>query len=144
MGTTWTFVTATLLMAAPMAVTAQQSDDTPQSCPDTRTQLGMNICAGEAFAEADQALNRLWPDAVAEMRRRDTYPQSDRREGRPTYYQALLRAQRTWIAWRDAQCVVEGYVARGGSMEPMLISQCLEQLTRDRIVQLTMLVEDRD
>ena len=45
---------------------------------------------------------------------------------------ALLAAQRAWIAYRDSQCELAGFEARGGSMEPMLVSGCLADLTRKR------------
>jgi uncharacterized protein YecT (DUF1311 family) len=123
---------------------AQDRDDTPTSCPDTRTQLGMNMCAHQDFLAADAELNEMWPRVVAEMRRRDSQPIADRGEQRPGYYQTMLRSQRAWLAWRDAHCVVVGYEARGGSMEPMLISQCKEGMTRERLSQLSVMLEDRD
>lgn len=135
---------ALLLASAGGAAHAQERDDTPTTCPDTRTQLGMNICAQRAYLAADAELNAIWPTVMAHMRVRDRDFETDRGEGRPGYQQALRSAQRAWISWRDAQCVVEGYAARGGSMEPMLIAQCKERLTRERIEQLTMIVEDRD
>ena len=47
-----------------------------------------------------------------------------------------LPAQRGWIAYRDGQCELAGFEARGGSMEPMLVSGCLADLTRKRTKEL--------
>ncbi len=49
---------------------------------------------------------------------------------------ALLAGQRGWIAYRDGHCELAGWEAHGGSMEPMLVSGCLERLTRERTKQL--------
>ena len=49
---------------------------------------------------------------------------------------ALLAGQRGWIAYRDGQCDLAGFEARGGSMEPMLVSGCLADLTRKRTQEL--------
>ncbi len=126
------------------SASAQSRDDDGTSCPDSRTQTGMNYCAARDYAEADRDLNVMWPHVLTEMRRIDAARRSSRADGRPSYLQAMLRGQRAWIVWRDAHCVSEGYGARGGSMEPLLISQCLTRLTRERIEQLAMIVEDRN
>ena len=50
--------------------------------------------------------------------------------------EAVLAAQRGWIAYRDGQCEVTGFEAQSGSMEPMLVSGCLADLTRKRTKEL--------
>jgi uncharacterized protein YecT (DUF1311 family) len=54
---------------------------------------------------------------------------------------ALVKAQRAWVAYRDAQCASYGYQARGGSMEPQLIYGCQADLTRKRTAELKELTE---
>jgi uncharacterized protein YecT (DUF1311 family) len=66
-------------------------------------------------------------------------------DGRPGYEETLKKAQRAWIAYRDAVCEYEGYEARGGTMEPMLVNGCLARLTRTRTKELLgepLFVED--
>ena len=63
-------------------------------------------------------------------------------DGRPGYEETLRSAQRAWITFRDSSCDYEGYFARGGSMEPMLINQCLARLTGERTKQLRQLIQD--
>ena len=118
-----------LLLAA--AVAAQQQPD----CKDPETQADMNICAGRAFKAADAVMNRAYDVVVARMKRLDksvdrTY------DDRPGYYAALLDSQRAWLKFRDSYCVVEGYYVRGGTMEPMVVSGCYEELTKQRTEQL--------
>lgn len=51
----------------------------------------------------------------------------------------LRDAQRAWIAYRDKACAAYGYLARGGTMEPMLIYQCNAELTAQRTDELEQL-----
>ena len=55
--------------------------------------------------------------------------------------QALLKAQRAWISYRDAQCENSGFQARGGTMEPMLVAGCLADLTDLRTRELKALAD---
>ena len=122
-----------LLIAAAAAVAAQPQ---PQlDCKDPQTQSDMNICSGLAFKAADAVMTSAYEIVVARMKKMDkgfdrTY------DSRPGYYQALLDSQRAWLKFRDSYCVVEGYYVRGGTMEPMVVSGCYEQLTKQRTEQL--------
>ena len=60
-------------------------------------------------------------------RRHRPCPRSDREAGgriegddRPGDEATLREAQRAWVAFRDAHCRLEGYEARGGTMEPLV------------------------
>ena len=118
-----------LLIAA--AVAAQQQPD----CKDPVTQQDMNICSARDFRAADALMNREYEVVVARMKKMDQT--LDRTiDSRPGYYQALLDSQRAWLKFRDSYCVVEGYYVRGGSMEPMVVSSCYEELTKQRTEQL--------
>jgi methylmalonyl-CoA mutase len=41
------------------------------------------------------------------------------------------------LQFRDAHCEYEGLTERGGSLEPLVVSQCMTRLTRERINQLS-------
>jgi uncharacterized protein YecT (DUF1311 family) len=117
-----------LAMAAAL-LSAQEPD-----CRDPQDQSSMNICADRDFRTADAELNRTYQRAVAAARREDAA--LERNDPFPRYEPSLRAAQRAWVAFRDAQCIVEGMQdARGGSMEPMLVSGCMERMTRERINQ---------
>ena len=113
------------------------------SCDDPQVQQEMNWCAARDFEVADERLNAQWKITAAEMKARDAsfveYGGNDTREG---YFESLLEAQRGWLRYRDAHCRVEGYYARGGSLEPLLVSTCKARLTRMRTEELRELVED--
>lgn len=118
------------------------SDGTERSidCGEAHVQRDLNMCSDMMFVEADDALNAQWDIAAAKMRSMDKerYASED---GRPGYFDALLESQGAWLTYRDAHCVNEGYLARGGTMEPMLRNFCLAELTRERTEQLRQLAE---
>lgn len=109
-------------------------------CENAMTQADMNQCAFEDYQVADAELNVQWKKSAAAMRLRDENfeREYDTRSG---YFETMLEAQRAWLAYRDAHCRSEGYFARGGSIEPLLVSSCLAHLTRLRTTQLSELVE---
>lgn len=108
-------------------------------CEDPQYQQEINICAAREYDEADAALNAQWDITSATMKQWDAEHGYD--DGRPGYFDTLLAAQRAWIAFRDAHCASEGYLFRGGSAEPMVVSGCKAGLTRERTLQLRALVE---
>ncbi|QRM56504.1 lysozyme inhibitor LprI family protein [Sinorhizobium sp. BG8] len=104
------------------------------------TQMEMNICAGRDYEAADAELNRVYRETLKAMEKTD----KDLAELDPAYVgavEALKKAQRAWIPYRDGQCELAGFEARGGSMEPMLVSGCLADLTRKRTDELKSLVQ---
>ena len=110
------------------------------NCIAPTIQPEMNACAFIAFDKADAAMNRAWAPLVAKMKERDR--DFDRgADKRFSYHEALVASQRAWLKFRDAHCKTEGYFARGGSMEPMVLGQCLEQVTATRTRQLQELLE---
>ena len=104
-------------------------------CADLPTQMEINVCAAEDYKAADAQLNRQWAETSAVMKAQDKEGDASK-DGRPGYHQALLGAQRAWLAFRDAECRIEGYAMRGGSGEYMMVSACLAKVTRARTAQL--------
>ncbi|WP_082336956.1 lysozyme inhibitor LprI family protein [Porphyrobacter sp. AAP60] len=128
-----------LLQSAPM----QEAPPVPGwNCEDPRYQQEMNWCAAQDYVAADAELNAQWKITAAAMKAQDAsfaeYGDNDIREG---FFESLLEAQRGWLRYRDAHCRLDGYTARGGSMEPMLASFCKANLTRLRTAELKALVE---
>lgn len=83
---------------------------------------------------ADARLNAQYRATMAEMRRRDA--SAERGLPGPSYAQALLDAQRKWIAFRDANCLSVGYEYRGGSAERLSRATCLAEMTDARTREL--------
>ncbi len=107
----------------------------PLDCRHAVAQADLSQCAWLDFKRADAALNTQWKRTLAYMRSRDT-GLHDPRETPPGYVEALQEAQRAWLRYRDANCRVAGYRARGGTMEPMLVSDCKAAMTRVRTAEL--------
>jgi uncharacterized protein YecT (DUF1311 family) len=105
-------------------------------CANAMAQQEMNICAQRDFEAADTELNAVWKDARAAAKDADA-EQPDDLKGADD---SLLAAQRGWLTYREAQCKLAGFEARGGSMEPMLVSGCLADLTRKRIDELKQFI----
>ena len=121
--------------AAILLIVQAENAEPDQVCDDPQTQLALNTCAGMDFEQADERLNEQWQETVAYMKARDA--EIDRTEdSQPGHYETLLAAQRAWLAYRDAHCRSESFMARGGSMQPMLLSQCKAYLTELRTEQL--------
>ncbi len=129
-------VAGVLFVLATFAGAAAAADDL--DCNNATAQQDMNLCAARDFEAADADLNAIWKQARATAKQLDA-DQPDDLKGAED---ALIAAERGWIAYRDGECVLVGFQARGGSMEPMLVSACLADLTRKRIEELNYFVSE--
>lgn len=112
------------------------------NCNDPIAQQEMNWCAARDFEVADERLNAQWVITTEVIKRRDAeWAEVGSNDTRPDYTRSLLEAQRAWLRYRDAHCRVDGYIARGGTLEPLLVSTCKARLTRMRTEELKALVE---
>ena len=98
----------------------------------------MNYCALKDFEAADRDLNITWKRVYSEIKVRD----ADLGEPFRGMPEALLNAQRSWIAFRDGHCETEGFKYRGGSIEPLIYHTCRADMTRRRTKQLNSLLEE--
>ncbi|MEO0417410.1 MAG: lysozyme inhibitor LprI family protein [Pseudomonadota bacterium] len=137
---------STLLLLAPAAPMAVDLPKCDQEAAERGVQQEMNICAHRDFLIADAALNAQWKVTRAKMKARDADWESYKPDyaTRPGWFASLLEAQRAWLSYRDAHCRVDGYAARGGSLEPLLVSTCKTALTEARTQELTALAESPD
>ena len=92
----------------------------------------MNICARLAYTAADAELNTAYRAAIRVMKQTD----ADLPARLKGAEKALREAQRAWIPFRDKACNAYGFMARGGTMESMLVGNCLADLTRKRTQEL--------
>ena len=132
---------ATLIL--PLLAQAAEPPVPGWNCDDPQVQQEMNWCAGRDFAVADERLNAQWKITSEVMKQRDAeWAEIGSADNRPGFFDSLLEAQRGWLRYRDAHCRVDGYIARGGTLEPLLVSSCKARLTRMRTEELKALVED--
>ncbi len=97
-------------------------------CNNALTQADMNYCAYQSYLRADEDLNLAYGLAMEAAREMDRYL----KDGDVPAAKLLKEAQRAWITFRDKACEVESTLFRGGSMQPLIHSSCLERETRNR------------
>ncbi|BBS12859.1 TPA: DUF1311 domain-containing protein [Klebsiella aerogenes] len=112
--------------AALLASGAAWADD----CSNANTQTEMNQCAAAQYQAADKKLNETWQQAL----KRASGQQQE----------LLKKAQQAWISLRDADCSFLASGAEGGSMQPMLISQCMTDKSVEREAFLASLLQCED
>jgi|GEM_PF-772081 urease subunit beta len=108
---------AGLFLGSVFAPAAQAQ--TAAECIAPQAQQLMNACAAKEYQEVDDALNEAWKPAKSFA---DAIGQGD----------ALLAAQRAWIGYRDAACEVHASPYAGGSIQPLIYSTCMTELTVQR------------
>ena len=96
-------------------------------CANASTQLELNTCTAQQYQAADKKLNQTYQAAI----KRAAAPQRD----------LLKKAQQAWIALRDADCTFVGSRTEGGSIQPMIVNQCLTEKTVEREAFLASLMQ---
>ncbi|WGS46329.1 lysozyme inhibitor LprI family protein [Burkholderia sp. JSH-S8] len=109
-----------LLLSLAMAANAHAQ----ANCANAPDQAAMSACADRAYKKSDAELNRAYQAVTTRVR--DNRPLSDK----------LVSAQRAWLAYRDAECGFSSAGAEGGSVYPMVVSMCLDDLTKARLESL--------
>lgn len=115
-----------IAVAALLASGAAWADD----CSNANTQTEMNQCAAAQYQAADKKLNETWQQAL----KRASGQQQE----------LLKKAQQAWISLRDADCAFLASGAEGGSMQPMLTSQCMTDKSVEREAFLASLLQCED
>lgn len=113
----------TLMLAGAGAVPA--SAQPKGGCADMSNlpQQEMNLCARALYDVADGDLNAVWADLRA-------------RDGEGHDWALILAAQRAWLPFRDAHCEAVSAPYEGGSIQPLILFSCLQDVTQQRTAQL--------
>ena len=93
---------------------AQQSND----CSSAVVQSEINACVARSYKREDDALNAIYKRLMAKLSADD----------KPK----LVKAERDWINRRDKTCEKQTEGSVGGSIHPMDVSLCLEDVTKAR------------
>lgn len=110
-----------LVVGAVGTAPAAMADD----CSAAATQMAMDACAAQAYGKADAALNAVYKAIMRRLK-------SDN-----ATTQLLVKAQRDWLVFRDAECdFVVGSGTTGGTINAMIVTACRTDLTRSRTEQL--------
>lgn len=90
-------------------------------CANASDQATMNQCAGQAFKAADKELNAVYQQITGRLK--------DNPDGK----KLLVNAQRAWLGFRDAECKFSASGVAGGSVYPLIYSDCLTAVTKARV-----------
>ncbi|WP_027663865.1 lysozyme inhibitor LprI family protein [Rhizobium leguminosarum] len=120
------------LVGAAMLLTAGAASAEDIDCNSPKTQSDMTSCEAVRHEAADKVLNAQYKKTRAVLAAIDKDLDGDMKGAE----QALVKAQRAWIDYRDAECDAFGFQARGGTMEPMLVAGCLANITDKRTKEL--------
>ncbi|WNZ47691.1 lysozyme inhibitor LprI family protein [Leptolyngbya boryana CZ1] len=100
-------------------------------CKNQQTQFDMNFCANQQARAADRKLNQAYQKLIRSYK-------GSRRESQ------LVAAQQAWIKFRDTNCTFTSAAYEGGSIQPMVYSNCIEKMTNDRTKQLEDFAKNRE
>ena len=93
-----------------------------------------SICFAQSQMEMNQQAYADYSKADAEMAK--TYKEVQKITTNAKEKKLLLDAQRAWIKFKEAHCKSIIAVHEGGSIQPLIYSTCLLQLTEERTKQL--------
>ncbi len=123
------FVTAAVLAAMVTAGGAQQPPKAapkapPKSdpCANAMTQADMTACSGKALEQANATLAKVY-DALLKDLDADHKP-------------ILQKAEAAWETFRTAECELQGSQNLGGSIYPMVVSDCGTTMANQRVAAL--------
>ncbi|WP_102223076.1 lysozyme inhibitor LprI family protein [Acidimangrovimonas sediminis] len=103
-----------------------------QTLPGGDTTVGIVTCIGKETAVWDTLLNRGYKKLRAGFRKQGN--------GLP---EALVKTQRAWIGFRDAQCALDYARWGNGSMRGIAAANCMMVMTAARAIELRDMGETR-
>lgn len=95
--------------------------DAAVDCANASDQATMNQCAGQDFKAADKELNTVYQQITARLK------------NNPDGKKLLVSAQRAWIGFRDTECKFSASGVAGGSVYPLIYSNCMTSMTKTRV-----------
>lgn len=90
-------------------------------CDNATDEGTMYQCAAQQYKAADKELNALYQHITTRLK------------DNPEAKKLLVGAQRSWIAFRDAECGFSASGVAGGSVYPLIYSNCTTKLTKARV-----------
>ena len=110
--------------AAALCLLASGASAQVLNCDKAATQTDMSLCADQTYRKSDAELNAAYKEVMARLKNdQNTTTQ-------------LQAAQKAWLFFRDAECAFSSSSTSGGSAYPMVLSMCLDKLTRARTQEL--------
>lgn len=121
---------------------AMADDASATNCDDGVSNAELGACFDAEYKAADAALNAVYKKVLAAAVEGDKQWVEDNPSDDPhTEVTTLKKAQRAWIDYRDGNCDMAGFKARGGTLEPLEVLRCSTELTRKRVAELKSFLE---
>jgi len=118
-----------LTMAKQTGLSPTEIRESYNAC-DSGVTRSMKICGAYRLTEQDLRLNRLYKQALTKAKEQGLE-------------ETLVKAQRAWLSYRDAQCPFEGRSnAEGGTAEGLYVLSCKLVLTKQQADRLEAIVRD--
>jgi len=139
-----------LLLFSPAVLALQHQISESQNPCEERpvSQRQINDCAAFQYRQTDAHLNTVYRKALQymtdDLARGQKVGDQRQIEYEQTAIASLKEAERAWLSYRDIQCKAAGQQYDGGSMSPMIYSQCLATLTEHRVADVKSIYEDGD
>ena len=142
-------VSVILLVITPAIVTAQTAPQKTDPCHQQPvSQRQMNDCADFEYQQSDARLNKVYQSLIRHMSNDLVEAKKGKEQHQVSYVQEgigrLKDVERVWLSYRDLQCKAAAQEYEGGSIAPMIYSDCLKTLTDQRIEALKQIYEDGD
>jgi uncharacterized protein YecT (DUF1311 family) len=117
----------TAMLGAAGAIAEDAAPYPVNDCGQFTAQPDLNACAAANLQAADAALNQMYQKLMAQQTDGSSKKQ-------------LKDVERAWMDYRDKECAFEvGPQQSGGSIWPMEMSNCLEEMTAARLREVTRL-----
>lgn len=100
-------------------------------CDNAMTTYEMNACAAQSHNDVDKELNQVYQQLIVGIRK-----DNPEKSAANAHVALLRKAQRAWIAFRDAECELELLGEMGGREYSLNLSSCKESLTAKRVTEL--------
>lgn len=95
-----------------------------------QTQSEMNETANVKYKKADAELNKVYKQLMTILDQNEKL--------------LLIQAEKDWVKYRDSHCKFDVSQYEGGSIQPLIYSTCLEEITRKRIAEIKASIKERD
>ena len=133
------FLMAVVVLSATL-VAAQQTDTSAAKpadpCGNANTQMEMNQCSADQFHKAEARLNGMYQKVMGILKKEVTEASQKKDESQAsakrTAIANLRTAEQAWIRYRDAQCEAAKQQYAGGSISPLIYTDCMKDMANER------------
>jgi len=148
-------IQSAIILLTSSCVLAQSGGHTKKSkasvhgaCDNAQSQTEMNLCSAEEYRKADVHLNAIYHKIRDQMKsdfaKAERLKNDEDQNSLRTASDKLTSAERAWIQYRDLICGLAADAYEGGSIQPLIHSDCLRDVTEHHIQELKIAFEVGD